>query len=869
MPIVAGSHLGPYEIISALGAGGMGEVYKARDRRLDRIVAIKVLPQHIAEVPDLRARFEREARAVGSLNHPHICVLYDIGNEERVGGYMVLEYIEGQTLAARLEKGPLPLEQAILFARQMADALDRAHRAGVTHRDIKPHNLMLTRDGVKVLDFGLAKSAAKPGPADQTLAAGLTTAGTVLGTPQYMAPEQFEGIEADARSDIWAFGAVLYEMVAGHPAFQGKSYASLVGAIHGAEPPPLQTTPLPPAWLDRLVRRCLAKDPEDRWQSMRDVVLELRTPWAETRTEVTRTSRRVPIAAAVVALAAGLAIGAGAVSRPWGGEVARPPQRLQLLPPDGGEFDAASGFALSPDGNSLVFVASTRERGGLWVRHLRETTARYLPGTDTAMSPFWSPDGRSIGFMAAGKIFRMEVDGSAPMALCDIPGVRGADWGTDGYIWFGMGSGGLNRVPAAGGAIEAVSVPVKGETGHWFPRVLPGGLLLFDVRGDEERTGTYIAKVDNVRAAVRLAPTGNAVYAAGRLLWLRGSALVAQPLDIKAMRLAGEPQTVADPVGTGQYGRVAVSAADSGLLVHARTTGSQLTWLTPDGKVNPGERRSLGQPGDYISLTLSPNGKKTLFSRGSNNGRDLWVVDVERDAWSRLTFLPGVAQRAVWAPDGETIVFNGGTNYSLYRRDSSGAGTEEMIWEADGQKFPTDWSSDGILYYEFSRETKRDLRILPVGPDGRPKDGAKPWSFLNTRFNERDGRFMPGLHPKWVAYTSDESGMHEIYIQSFPEPRGKSQISSGGGMFPDWRPDGKELYYVSPAGRLMAVRLTISGDTITPSAPRELTQLHSGSLAYKQYAVAPDGSGFLVPSLPGGSRPLEVVVNWMSLGVAE
>jgi eukaryotic-like serine/threonine-protein kinase len=487
MPISPGDKLGPYEILAPIGAGGMGEVYRARDTRLDRTVAVKVLPEHIARREDLRARFEREARAVASLNHPNICTLYDIGAQDGVGSYMVMECLEGETLAARIAKGAIPLDQAIPLATQIADALDRAHRAGVTHRDVKPQNIMLTRDGAKVLDFGLAKSAAaKPAPTEATLTAVLTTEGTVMGTPQYMAPEQFEGKEADARSDIWAFGAVLYEMVTGQKAFQGKSYATLVGAILATEPAPMSVKPFTPSWLERLVRRCLKKDPEDRWQSMRDVVIELQTPPQESAAVGQAISSPAagfrrwlwPTVAAIATLAffvAGVLLYNATRPPPL-----RPLLRLNVeIAPDtalGRGGGTGNMLALSPDGTRLALTARGADgKVRLYTRLLNQNQVTPLAGTENAYSPFFSPDGDWIGFFADGNLKKIAVEGGAAVTLCDAPNARGASWGDDGNIIAALnGASGLSRVPSVGGPHVPVTKLNSGERTHRWPQVLPG-----------------------------------------------------------------------------------------------------------------------------------------------------------------------------------------------------------------------------------------------------------------------------------------------------------------------------------------------------------------------------------------------------------
>ena len=877
MALAVGDKLGPYEILAPIGAGGMGEVYRARDTRLGRDVAIKVLPEHIAKREDLRQRFEREARSVASLNHPHICVLHDIGNQDGMG-YMVMEFMEGETLAARLEKGALPLEQALKYGRQIADALDRAHRAGVTHRDVKPPNIMLTRDGVKVLDFGLAKSGSKPGPTDETLTKVLTMEGTIMGTPQYMAPEQFEGREADARADIWAFGAVLYEMVTGRKAFEGKSYSSLVGAILSADPPPMTVKPFTPAWLERLVRRCLAKEPDRRYQSMRDIVLDLETPPAET---VAAKASRWPWAVAVATLVLGALIGGWAMSRARQAPTPDQAYRNQLLPPEGGHFDLNSGFALSPDGRTLAFLATAPGKSGLWVRPMDGTAAQLLPGTQGAFYPLWSPDGRTLAYGASGKLWRVDAAGGSPIAICDATIYTGGDWSPDGTIVFGTGQSGLRRVPASGGTPEPLTTPDagRGETSHRWPQVLPDGRILFQVVGKPEQAGIYAMSLANPRERVRLVATsGQGLYAAGHLLWLRGSTLVAQRFDPERLTLSGEPRPVADPVGTSVFGGMTVAASSSGLLVHGRAGGRQLSWVDREGKATGSAintlRSTMGEPGDYFTFRVSPDGRRVAGSRASGSGRDLWMADVERDAWSRFTFLPGFAMYPVWSPDGRQVMFRAGSPLNLYRKEASGAGTEQRVTESGNPQWPTDWSRDGrlVLYYEIAPDTQRDLWVLPVTPEGKPEAGASARAgarpYLRTRFNEYQGRFSPELRPelgpRWVAYASDESGRNEVYVQAFPEPRGKFQISTGGGTYPEWSPDGRELYYVSADNKLMAAALKLGADSVTPSTPRELFAV-AGAGGFQPYAVAPDGKRFLVLSPAGGSQPLEVVVNWPAL----
>lgn len=692
-----------------------------------------------------------------------------------------------------------------------------------------------------------------------------------------MAPEQFSGNEADARSDIWAFGAALYEMVTGRKAFAGASYQSLVGAILAADPAPMAVKPFTPSWLERLVRRCLAKEPEERYHCMRDLVLDLRTPPVEA---VAPKASRWPWAAAAAMLVLGV-LGTWAVMRSRQAPAPEQVLRSQLLPPEGAQFDLTNGFALSPDGRSLAFVASAPGKSGIWVRPMDGTTARLLPGTERPIYPFWSPDSRSLAYQASGKLWRVDVGGGSPIAVCDAGSSAGGDWAADGTIVFAMSTLGLRRVSASGGTPEVLTTPDanRGETGHRWPQLLPGGRILFLVSGKPEQSGIYAASLANPRDRVRLvAASGQGVYAAGHLLWLRGSTLVAQRFDPERLELSGEPRPVADPVGSGALGRMLVAASASisggGLLVHGRAGGLQLGWVDRAGKAAPPGGGELGRPGDYLNFRVSPDGRRVAVSRTSDGGYDLWMVDGERDAWSRFTFLPGSEASPAWSPDGRQVMFNAGSPGNLYRKEASGAGTEKRVTESANQQFPADWSRDGrlVLYGESAPETQRDLWVLPVTPEGKPESGASanagPRPYLRTNFNEWGGRLSPdlrpGLGPRWVAYTSDESGRFEVYVQAFPEPRDKFQISTGGGSFPEWSPDGRELYFVSAEGKLMAAELKVGVDSVVPSTPRELFAVAAGGL-YQPYAVAPDGKRFLVKAPVGGSQPLEVVVNWTAL----
>ncbi|MBI3208230.1 MAG: protein kinase [Candidatus Solibacter usitatus] len=874
MALSTGEKLGPYEIVSKIGAGGMGEVYKARDTRLDRSVAIKVLPEHIARRKELRARFEREARAVASLNHPHICVLYDIGNQEGAGGYMVMEHLEGETLEACIERGALPMEKALQYALQIADALDRAHRAGVTHRDIKPGNIMLTRDGVKVLDFGLAKSIAKPGPDDATIVNALTTEGTVLGTPQYMAPEQFEGKEADARSDIWAFGAVLYEMLTGKKAFQGKSFSVLLGAVLSADPPPMSVQTFTPASLERLVRRCLNKDPEERYQSMRDVVLDLRTPPAEPAAKATKSPRRAWAAAAVCALAAAvLGIGYYRATRP----LERPLTRFQIPSP---ENAVVRNVSVSPDGRRLAYVV--RGPGGasrIWVRSLDTLESHALAGTDGATAIFWSPDSRFLGFGTRGKLKKVAVSGGPAQAICDLSGpMFGGAWAADGTIVFGH-SGQVMRVPEAGGTPAAVAAhDLTQQVGS--PSFLPDGRhFVYAVMGrgsDRGNTTIYLASLDaktDAKTAKKLVSVENltsVVYAAspdaslGYLLFTRDGSLMALPFDARRLEPAGAAVPIAEGIARASGAFSASAAGLAAYLTGADADESRLLWFDRAGK----QLGQIGPAAPYSNVQVARDGKLVLTDQIAKGVSHLWSADPVRAIFTRVN--PGenndYAGQAI-APDGR-VAFTytaGGVAGDIYVRHASGAGAPEAVVKSALVKHPSDWSADGrFLMYDEHGPQKMDLLIVPmtVGAGER-----KPVPFLATPANETDATFSPD--GKWIAYSSDESGRYEVYVQGFVPGQtpaagiGKWQISTAGGSKPYWRRDGKELYYIA-GNKMMAVAVKSAGTKFEPGVGVPL--FDTRTTGWAPYAVTPDGR-FLINTQEEpeeNASPITVVLNWTS-----
>jgi Tol biopolymer transport system component/predicted Ser/Thr protein kinase len=834
MPLKRGDKLDQYTIEALIGEGGMGEVYRAHDSKVGRPVALKV------SKGDFDDRFRHEAQSLAQLSHPNICTLHDVGHN-----YLVMEFIEGTPL-----KGPVPVEKVIEHGGQILDALDAAHRKGIIHRDLKPSNVMLTRHGIKLLDFGIAKQAAVRDPDDDSTETALTEHGQIIGTPAYMAPELFHGKKADARSDLWAFGCVVYEMLSGRKAFEKGPSAD--------DPAPLGVSP----GLDELVRKCLARDPDARFQNALDLKYFLGQAMKQQPVAATKPMRWLWAVAAAVVFGALIT---WAVMRSRSAPASEQVVRAQIPPPEGGQFDISTTMAISPDGRSLAFVGTAPGKRGIWIRPLEGTAARLLSGTERATNPFWSPDGRSVAYLASGSVWRVDVGGGSPVVVCAAPTVRGSvTWGTDGAIIYGTPSG-LRRASAFGGTPEPLTTvdSSQGEPSHRSPQLLPGGRILFQVVGTPQQAGIYATSLSNPKEWIRLVATdGGGVYAAGHLLWVRGTTLVAQRLDLERLKLSGDPVPVADPVGTAAPGSVMVAASGT-LLIHGRGGGSrQLRWVDRAGKA----AGNLGQSIDF-TFRLSPDGRRVAFSRRSSTGLDLWMVEVERDAWSRFTLLPGSSSFPVWSPDGRVVMFQAGTPPNLYRKEASGAGTEQRVTESANWQFPQDWSRDGrlVLYHEVAPpELQRDLWVLSVGPDGKPEAGAKARPYLRTRFDESYARFSPEPSPRWVAYTSNESGRSEVYVRAFPEPRGKFQISTGGGRFPAWSPDGRELYYVSPDDKLMATNLKLGADSVVPTTPRELFALVNFRLFYP-YAVAPDGKRFLVTALTGGSEPLEMVVNWPAL----
>lgn len=879
MGLATGTKLGPYEIQSPLGAGGMGEVYRARDTRLERTVAIKILPAQFSSDPVRKQRFEREAKTVSSLNHPHICVLYDVGHQDGMD-YLVMECVEGETLARRLEKGPLPLEQVLKLGMQTADALDKAHRSGVVHRDLKPGNIMLAPTGAKLLDFGLAKPAA-PLASGATLTAAAnqpspaTEQGTIVGTFQYMSPEQVEGKEVDGRSDIFSLGAVLYEMATGKRAFEGKSQLSVASAILEKEPEPISAAkPMTPPALDHAIKKCLAKLPNERWQSASDLASELK--WIAESGSQAGEAKRVPagrrrwerlswLLAATFFL---LAVAGGTA---WWQASNRRPTTMYFhtsVP------FAANDLALSSDGRMLAMVAYSAQANNyvLWTYEVGGRQTNSFVGTQGASYPFWSPDGRSIGFFAEGKLKKVEVPGGQIQILCDAPGGRGGTWNRDGVIVFtpdALGVG-LYRVSSWGGSPVEVTRPDASrlETSHRWPMFLPDGkhfiYLGANFSGQLENNAIFLGSLDSQERRLLVSTSANAAYAEpGYLLYLRDNkTLVAQPFDRRRYVLTGEPHPLSDDVlYTPVVDRAVFSVSSGELLVTQTGKGAlvaRLTWFDRSGKL----AGTVGKPAAYSNVRLSPDGRRVATDQTDPDGRkiDIWIHEPAQGASTRLTFDPGADQTPIWSPDGKQILFfsNLRLGNQLHLKNADGSGSEEDVSDFGTVVFtPWDWSRDGknILFGKGN-----ELWYI-----SRPERVTKP--LLQAKWTVRNAQFSPD--GRWIAYASNESGSMEIYVSPFPSGTGKWQVSSGGGQEPRWRQDGKELFYLSAEGKMMAVAVA-TGASFKAGSPAALFQTYRRQpvsfLDVFSYDVSGDGQKFLIITKvdEANAAPLSVLLNWAS-----
>jgi serine/threonine protein kinase/Tol biopolymer transport system component len=873
MPLTPGARLGPYEIVSAIGAGGMGEVYKARDTRLDRTVAIKILP---SADPELRARFKAEAKAIAALQHPHICTLHDVGQQDGTD-YLVLEYLEGKTLADHLKRGPLKFDDVLKIAIEIADALDKAHRAGIVHRDLKPANVMLTKSGVKLLDFGLAKlrpQIAAVGGFSTAVTQStppLTATGSIFGTLPYMAPEQLEGRDADARTDIFALGVVIYEIATGRRAFEGSSQASLIGAILKNDPPPIRTLqPLAPPNLERVVRKCLAKDAEDRWQSARDVATELQSVAKEQAQPATAAplpggqTRRErwawPVAALL--LASTVAFLLNSFTRP---PPPRDPVRFSVpLPVDVGRVDIAWGSppAISADGRQIAYVGSRPDgTTQIYIRKLDQFEGSPVRGTEDGLGPFFSPNGQWLGFFSGGKLKKVAIGGGSPITLCDGYS-RGATWGTDDTIIFTPHyNGGLSRVSAAGGTPEVVTSldPSASERSHRWPHFLPGGNAFLFTAGaiNFNEAQIVVRQLDTGSQHVVVQAGTGAQYAAGHVMFARGGSLLAVPFDIRRLEATGPPVPVLENVAMARLtGTSHFAISPGGSLVYVAgamgPSNNTLVWVDREGRAGPVTALQRG----YTEVRISPDGKRiALVIETLGEGTDVWIYEVSRGTLTRFTFGPGLTQAPIWSPEGKHLIY-GATrrkDRDLFRKAVDGSGAEEPILAADsaGARRPGSWSPDG-KWVVFADE-RAGIFVLPLDGPRTPKPFA-------VAFREDQPQFSPD--GRWIAYRSPESGRSEVYVRPFPGPGGKWQVSTDGGDAPIWNRNGRELFYRN-GDRVMAAAVSL-GQTFAVGPPRELFRGAYDASSETSYDVAPDGQHFLMIRREQSSAPahLNVVLDW-------
>jgi serine/threonine protein kinase len=891
MRLATGDKLGPYEITGLIGKGGMGEVYRGIDTRLGRPVAIKVSSREFND------RFEREAKAISSLNHPNICTLYDIGTTQDAPGYLVMEFVEGELLSKIIEQGPLPLDKALSYAVQIVDALAAAHAKGVIHRDLKPGNIIITRNGVKVLDFGLARLTTERMPAAsagevETVTEPITRAGSVLGTLYYMSPEQVEAKEADERSDIFSFGVVFYEMITGQRPFTGDTQAAALASLMKDAPPPMsQYRPAVPRALERMVRKCLEKKPDDRWQSARDLkptleLIDLDAP------QVSTTSTSVPLPAQTPprkqwplwsAIAAGVIVAGAALVlwAPW--RKAAPPQavRFEVGPAEKMNFFPGAAMAVSPDGRWMVFPARGEDgQTRYYVRALDGVEVRALPGTETFSAPSpasWSHDSRWVVFaLNDGKLKKVDIQGGPPQNIAAFPGyLNGAGWNSEGVIVAGSSDLGtpIVRVSASGGEATPLTALAPGDSVHAWPQLLPDGkhFLYERVSSDAAKAGVYIGSIDatpNQQSTQRLLASNRQAYYAsapgggtGHLIFLRQATLMAQPFDPDKMTLSGEAVAIADGVDSfanRNYGLFSVS--NTGTLVYREGSGPQtmLTWFDQQG--NPAG--TLGDPGDYWFPAVSPDGTRVAVAMGPQPSRDIWILDVARGASTRFTFDPARDDYPAWSPDGKNIAFSSdrGGKLDLYMKPSDNSAEEKLLLKTDELKNVERWTKDGrfLLFTSFGPKTNGDVWALPFPGE------AKPVPLLQTQFFESFARVSQD--GRWLAYTSTESGTPENYVRPFtPEaPAGtgaKWLVSKGGGIRPVWRPDGKELFYISLASQMMAVDVDTSKGFQARTPRRMFT---APPTALSGWDLSPDGKRFLFVAPPNSGRtiPFTVVLNW-------
>jgi eukaryotic-like serine/threonine-protein kinase len=871
MALAAGTRLGPYEILALIGAGGMGEVYRAADTRLNRTVAIKTLPRHWADDPEMKQRVEREAQTIAALNHPHICTLHDIGNQDGLD-FLVFEYLEGETLASRLERGPLPLDEALEITAEIADALDKAHERGVVHRDLKPSNVMLTKTGAKLLDFGLAKFRVQPERASSAsmvpTRADVTTPGMIVGTVQYMSPEQVEGKDPDARADVFALGTVLYEMITGRKAFEGKSRAILIASILTADPDPM---PQAPPALDHTVRRCLAKNPDDRWQTAHDLMLQVQwisggegegAELAAATAAARKRERRLLMLAAILAFF-GTVMAAPAVLYFRGPAAA---DEFRFRAPLAGLN--SESIAVSPDGKNIAAVLQPDGSGptSLYIRPVGSVTSRLVAGTEDASLPFWSPDSRFIGFVAGGKLKRVEASGGAPQQIAaGIQDFAGGTWNDANTIVFGSTKG-LFRVSAEGGKPESVTKIEKDQTGHFWPYFLPDGRhYLYLAWSGESTTRALFAGTLDSKEQQRIGPMeSNTAYAApGYLVFHREATLFAQPFSAKKLMTTGDPVHIADGVAfSNATGRGSFDASQNGTLIYFQgdaatasgraqilTTNAQYGWVNRTGQVLEG----AGETGAFGDFDLSPDGKQIAVTRQESGtpGADIWVIDWQRAGVAhQLTRDPADDVNPVWLDDTRVAytTYRKG-NADIYVMNANGDGAETALLETPADEIVEAASRDG-KYIAYLSGQSNDIYALPLTGE------KKPFAVVPGSYQKNEPQFSPD--GKWLAYTSNESGgIFQVYVVAFPKGDRKTPISKSGGGQPRWSPDGK-LYYRALDNTIMVVdiKLTKGGEQIEPGIPTEAFNPQvNGTMTREptrhQFSISPDGQRFLLRVPPG------------------
>ena len=880
MPLLAGSMVGRYEVIAHIGSGGMGDVYRARDTRLDKTVALKTIATAYAHDPTSQSRFERERRLTASLEHPHICRLLDAGRENGIE-YLAMEYLEGESLQHRLGRGALPVAVAIGYAIEIADALEYAHRHGVVHRDLKPANVVLTPGGAKVVDFGLARLRMA---GDDAILAGATApldatqAGTLIGSAPYMAPERLEGRDADHRSDIFGFGLVLYEMLEGRRAFDGSSPAALIAAILSDEPPALRLSHPKAEDLDWIVRKCLAKNPDARWQSMADVkaLLKHLAGPGFTRARLSRQSRAVPWPAAAAGAVAAASLTAGilwVLLRQPSPPASAAPIAFAVHPPPGGTFTPTEAeresaqLALAPDGKSLAFVGSGSDGvSRIWLRTLDSVSTRPVAGTEQATFPFWSADSRSLGFFANGSLRAIDLAGGPPRTIAPAPNGRGGSWNSDGQILFSADTvTPIRRVPVNGGTpvdVTALSSS-RNENSHRWPVFLPDGrrFLYYAHSTTEAQEGLYLSSLDGGEPAfIANTDYGGAFMPPNRVLFLAGDTLLARTLDLESGRADDDRVPIAEGVGASSnfYGAFSASA---GVIAYAPAMpSSDIAWVDREGR----HLETVSSARRHVDFRLSPDGRLLLVTElaAASGQSDMYVLNLDRGTRARVITSQNRSASPVWAPDNRRIVFRSNPRlvHDLFMKDAFDRTPEQPLLVSRFAKYATSWSSDGkwIAFHTIDERTRWDVGIVPAGTDPTPR------ALLHSGYNERQAQFSPD--GRWIAFTSDESSQDEVYVQSVADPSRRVPISVAGGDDPQWRADGNELFYLSLDGYLMAVPIRLQQQTITAGRPQRLFRLRQGTARapyISVYSVAADGRRFLVQVATQDTHllPLTVLLN--------